>query len=502
MIKEVKPVKAKEDITPQEDDSTEAFKEVVRDSAPPPVAATRTFKQPEVKKTVPAKVDSGRGSKELISEDDMNDISEAPSEEFHEMTNRKADDTDNEEEEEEGFFIREKSEEKSEDDDGEVSDSGSNKFKINPETSAKPSVPNHWVEDLLGSGETENPILKGIQSAEKKYDHKKESNKLMTQSAGFSVEFANTSKAHEDSSEDDFDFRPAFISRKQKKRYSRINSSPATVTSNNSAETDEDFPALGATSRKNDDFRSRVSSFADSESSFTGEADKEVDADEEKPKKDGWSFEADDLDVNKLISEVTSGQPDEGDEEDEVKLEVSSKKSSRQQSEEKDESPERAQSCEKTPLEDVFKFDSELHEDMDQEEDPGESSKADEVSQEDEAEPEPSEESKPLSFAEKVKQSQMTQEATTEDESETETAVSKVKSVESKMTTSLNVTFDEANIVSAKEARDALASEKGQQSSTGGGSTSGNESSTSLGNSPNPKNNNKKKSKKKKKNWF
>eukprot|EP00095_Tigriopus_kingsejongensis_P005566 maker-scaffold12_size759060-snap-gene-2.15 protein:Tk05566 transcript:maker-scaffold12_size759060-snap-gene-2.15-mRNA-1 annotation:"breast carcinoma-amplified sequence 3-like protein" len=244
------------------------------------------------------------------------------SDEFQEITNRQAlDDTDPEDMDEEARFCPKEEDQE----DLDASDSGSHKFHIDPETSAKPSVPS-WVDDLLKNSTTDNPILKGIENAEKKYDKKK-----MSQSTGFSVDFAQRSNSQPailantesvDSSEDDMEFRPATSGRKKRKSQQ---------------------PPLKSSLSYSGSFRSRGSSFADSESSFKGEEEAEARREKEQP--DGWSFEADDLDVTKLITEATV-----------------------------------VKESEKPQLDDVFKFDSEMAVEDTDEADEGVASDSDKLS--------------------------------------------------------------------------------------------------------------------------
>eukprot|EP00094_Tigriopus_californicus_P011925 TCALIF_11520-PA protein Name:"Similar to rudhira Breast carcinoma-amplified sequence 3 homolog (Drosophila melanogaster)" AED:0.12 eAED:0.12 QI:210/0.88/0.7/1/0.77/0.6/10/0/1394 len=299
------------------------------------------------------------------------------SDEFQEITNRKASDDTTEDDEED----------EDDDDEDEEEGSGSEPFNIDRETSAKPEVP-FWVDDLLKSSSTDNAILNSIVKAEQKYDAKKK----MTQSTGFVARSVSQpavlNSESVDSSEDDLEFKPVSNGRRRKKQ-PQLNLRPS--MSHTEA------------------FRSRGSSFADSESSFNGD---EVLRDQDK---EGWSFEADDLDVNKFLSEAIASSPPADLDADEGGV-----------------------SGEKPQLEDVFKFDSEIA----------------------------------AAEGQGVRVSKQNA-ASLEDLKEA------LGDEEEKMTSSLNVTFDEDNLVSSSSARESLAL------STSIGETT----DSSVGNSPNPKKN-------------
>jgi hypothetical protein len=175
---------------------------------------------------------------------------------------------------------------------------------------------------------------------------------------------------------------------------------------------------------------------------------------------EGWSFEADDLDVDRLISEVTS---------DKRKDEI-------------------------TSLDDVFKFDSELALAS-----PGGSSSGGDVGASNLAEQHDIAAllagrrklvKKTLSL-EDLEDALVDEANTTDSESDAAGVAVDSKLSARKMVTSLNVTFDEDNLISSEAARETL----GTLTAAG---TSASESSSSVGNSPNPRKV-KGKSKKKKK---
>lgn len=310
------------------------------------------------------------------------------SDEFQEITNRKASDDTTEDDDEE-----------------EEEESESEPFKIDHETSAKPDVP-FWVDDILKDKSTDNAILSSIEKAEQKYDIKKK----MSQSTGFVIARSTSQPAtlnseSVDSSEDDLEFKPVSNGRRRKKQPPQLNLRPSMSYT--------------------EAFRSRGSSFADSESSFNGE---EVARDQDK---EGWSFEADDLDVNKFLAEAASAAT----------------------SPPVDPEAEEGVSGEKPQLEDVFKFDSEIA--------AAEVQEGVRVSKQNAA------------SLEDLNEALMDDD---DDEANNE-----------KMTSSLNVTFDEDNLVSSSSARESM-----------GLSTSiGETTDSSVGNSPNPKKNKGKKKKKK-----
>ena len=317
-----------------------------------------------------------------------------------------------EEEEEDGssspsFVVREE-----EDDDEEE--------EVRPDASeAKP--PTGWLSELLGK--SEDAIIQGIATSEKKWE------------AGS----CGKDNKDDNSSEDDFDFRPAFSSRKQKKRQQKHKEEDGEV-------------------------RSRAGSFADSESSLPAAKDEEEDTAKSvstlpplrdpEDCKEGWSFEADDLDVNRLIDEVVGKEDEDNEDNADANEDVVEE--------------------EKTPLEDVFKFDSELA-----------------LSKREEEEEEEDEEGGDLS--KKKSHSLENLENALAKEKEAEGSMKANDEAKTgKMATSLNVTFDEDNLISCAAAKESLTS-----ASSAGHNTGGNTSESSVGSSPNPKKSSKGKKKKK-----
>ena len=214
-----------------------------------------------------------------------------------------------------------------------------------------------------------------------------------------------------------------------------------------------------------------------------------------KEEKEGWSFEADDIDVNRLIDEVVGQQQQQISEESELLLQPA----------EVEIPATTSATAEKTPLEDVFKFDSELatietKTASDEDDDEGVA-----VLQRPLKQPV----AKALSLDDL---NDALAETTTDDEEGGHTGASASAAVTDdeessstkktvKMSTSLNVTFDEDSLISAGQAREkaavVAAGGSAVDSSGGGGS--------SVGSSPNPKSSGgggKKGKKKKKKRGF
>ena len=339
---------------------------------------------------------SAVASKVRVEEEENKTVGDDTSDEFMEITNTK-NDTDVEEEEEEKFFIKEDSLE-----DDELAEPP---VKVDPGWTAMANC----VDELL-KPESSDAILLGIKNAEKKWECSKE--KKMAESTGFTVEKDSSDVGAADSSEDDFDFRPAFVRKSAKNKEKR---------------------------------KSDVSSgsFADSESSLLAD-EKSAPESGIRPDniKDGWSFEDDNMDILNLL---LSKPAEEG---------------------------KAPQEEEKTALEDVFKFDSELA--------------ARSKNEEDDEEEEESIH-KAVSLEDLNKE---TNAMTTDDSDGKDTNSSSNGKSGKKMTTSLNVTFDEESLISVSAARESVAG----MTSSSVGSTS----ESSVGNSPNPKKNKGKKKKKKK----
>merc|ERR1719331_433070 len=127
----------------------------------------------------------------------------------------------------------------------------------------------------------------------------------------------------DDSSDDDFMFRPVVQQQKKNKKQKKQKGQVLSL---------EEFHRSASQPRETDS-----GSVADSESEKV--SDQEGYSTNQGASKDGWSFEVDEEDVNKLLeTEETEG----------VSVEQGSD--------------------ERTDLEDVFRFDSEMHEDEDEEE--------------------------------------------------------------------------------------------------------------------------------------
>ena len=250
------------------------------------------------------------------------DIEEDCNEEFEEMTktNREEIDIDNEDE----IHFKIKEEDIDDDDLDENVVGGQVKLEnlIDVETTAT-SAANLATSDvdLLG-----NDIVKSIEKANLLYDggNQQGLGQLFKPSIVGNVTAAADNLAAGCSSEDDMEFKPVTSGRKNKKQKQKYdnnnknkNSTGAAAATDSSCSVD-----LG-------------SSFADSESSDVHMQEKSSNNTE------GWSFEADDLDVNKLLSEVIPVAVQADSAAPAVIAEVQLVE-------------------EKAALEDVFKFDSEL----------------------------------------------------------------------------------------------------------------------------------------------
>ena len=249
-------------------------------------------------------------------------IDEDCNEEFEEMTktNREEIDIDNEDE----IHFKIKEEDIDDDDLDENVVGGQVKLEnlIDVETTAT-SAANLATSDvdLLG-----NDIVKSIEKANLLYDggNQQGFGQLFKPSIDGNGTAAADNLAAGCSSEDDMEFKPVTSGRKNKKQKQKYdnnnknkNSTGAAAATDSSCSVD-----LG-------------SSFADSESSDVHMQEKSSNNTE------GWSFEADDLDVNKLLSEVIPVAVQADSEAPAVIAEVQLVE-------------------EKAALEDVFKFDSEL----------------------------------------------------------------------------------------------------------------------------------------------
>ena len=214
-------------------------------------------------------------------EEEFQEMHRKPDEEFCEMQSTKEDeDREDNDEEEEVFKIKEEIEEGTSKVDLMEVDDDDDDHHHHPKTAL----------DLLG-----NDIVKSIEKANLLYEGQSQDQG----SPAVTLMFKNN-----ESSEDDLEFKPVTSGKKKKKNKNKSNNS-------------------------NDGGGSSTSSCIDSSA-------EESACDTKTSTNEGWSFEADDLDVNKLLAEVVSQQPPQ-----------------QQQPPEPQE--------EKAALEDVFKFDSELN---------------------------------------------------------------------------------------------------------------------------------------------
>ena len=212
-------------------------------------------------------------------EEEFQEMHRKPDEEFCEMQSTKEDeDREDNDEEEEVFKIKEEIEEGTSKVDLMEVDDDDDDHHHHPKTAL----------DLLG-----NDIVKSIEKANLLYEGQSQDQG----SPAVTLMFKNN-----ESSEDDLEFKPVTSGKKKKKNKNKSNNS--------------------------NDGGSSTSSCIDSSA-------EESACDTKTSTNEGWSFEADDLDVNKLLAEVVSQQPPQ------------------QQPPEPQE--------EKAALEDVFKFDSELN---------------------------------------------------------------------------------------------------------------------------------------------
>ena len=215
-------------------------------------------------------------------DDEFQEMNPKVEEEFCEMLSTKKDDADEEQEdddEEEVFKIKEEAEEAPE-------ESKVDLMEVEEDDENQSRHHHNSALDLLG-----NDIVKSIEKANLLYEGSNNSN-----TGSGSVMFKNN-----ESSEDDLEFKPVTSGKKKKKNKNKSNSSSLETGSGTSSCLDS----------------SAEESACDTKTSTN----------------EGWSFEADDLDVNKLLAEVVSQQQQQQPQE------------------------------EKAALEDVFKFDSELNND-------------------------------------------------------------------------------------------------------------------------------------------
>ena len=332
-------------------------------------------------------------------------ISPTPSEEFKEMksaSNNIDVEPDFEEDEEENFFVRETK-------------------SSSPEPEEADPIVLTGFETLLGSA-TGNSIVKSIEFAAQLYGDEDDENDSaeIEESEKSSTRLFNRSsqqnkKKVDDSSEDDVEFKP--VSRRQKR-------------STKKEDQDEDY-----------DPGTPASNYADSESSLLDDQPPMCGGPE---KQEGWSFEADDLDISRLIAEVVIHQQKMQQDSSEV-----------------------ASGEEKTALDDIFKFDSELVA----------TSRCDLENDDDDDD------------CEDDKSSNIATSTTDDSENDYQVATGPTKKI---MSTSLNVGYEEASATTGSDLRGATSL---TQSLNCAETTSA--ESSSVGNSPNPKKN-KNKSKRKK----
>ena len=251
------------------------------------------------------------------------DIEEDCNEEFEEMTKTNREELDNDNEDEIHFKIKEEDSDDDLDENEVVGGQIKLENLIDVETTAT-SAANLATSDvdLLG-----NDIVKSIEKANLLYDggNQQGLGQLFKPSIDGNGTAAADNLVAGCSSEDDLEFKPVTSGRKNKKQKQKNdnNNKNKNGTGGAAAATDSSCSVdLG-------------SSFADSESSDVHMQEKSSNNTE------GWSFEADDLDVNKLLSEVIPVAVQADSEAPAVIAEVQLVE-------------------EKAALEDVFKFDSEL----------------------------------------------------------------------------------------------------------------------------------------------
>lgn len=257
------------------------------------------------------------------------DIDEDCNEEFEEMTKTNREEIDIDNEDEIHFKIKE---EDIDDDDDDLDENevvgGKIKLEnlIDVETTAT-SAANLATSDvdLLG-----NDIVKSIEKANLLYDggNQQGFGQLFKPSIDGNGTAAADNLVAGCSSEDDLEFKPVTSGRKNKKQKQKNDN-------NNKNKNGTGGAAAAAAATDSSCSVDLGSSFADSESSDVQMQEKSSNNTE------GWSFEADDLDVNKLLSEVIPVAVQADSEAPAVIAEVQLVE-------------------EKAALEDVFKFDSEL----------------------------------------------------------------------------------------------------------------------------------------------
>ena len=251
------------------------------------------------------------------------DIDEDCNEEFEEMTKTNREELDNDNEDEIHFKIKEEDSDDDLDENEVVGGQIKLENLIDVETTAT-SAANLATSDvdLLG-----NDIVKSIEKANLLYDggNQQGLGQLFKPSIDGNGTGAADNLVAGCSSEDDLEFKPVTSGRKNKKQKQKNDNNNKNKNSTGGAHAATDSSCsvdLG-------------SSFADSESSDVHMQEKSSNNTE------GWSFEADDLDVNKLLSEVIPVAVQADSEAPAVIAEVQLVE-------------------EKAALEDVFKFDSEL----------------------------------------------------------------------------------------------------------------------------------------------
>ena len=258
------------------------------------------------------------------------DIEEDCNEEFEEMTKTNREELDNDNEDEIHFKIKEEDSDDDLDENEVVGGQIKLENLIDVETTAT-SAANLATSDvdLLG-----NDIVKSIEKANLLYDggNQQGLGQLFKPSIDGNGTGAADNLMAGCSSEDDLEFKPVTSGRKNKKQKQKNDN-------NNKNKNGTGGAAYTTDSSCSVDLGS---SFADSESSDVHMPEKSSNNTE------GWSFEADDLDVNKLLSEVIPVAVQADSEAPAVIAEVQLVE-------------------EKAALEDVFKFDSELGSNTDKE---------------------------------------------------------------------------------------------------------------------------------------
>ena len=346
-------------------------------------------------------------------------VSPTPSDEFTEMKNVNAEKIcdnfgETEEDEEENFFVREKKSESPETDEDEAEE----QQPIPANLVASPKMVSCF-EEMFGPV-NQTSIVKSIEFAKQLYgDDDEEDDADVRMVTSGKKESYNV-----DSSEDDLEFKPAPRRQKRSKKKDDYDDEPGT-------------PA---------------SCYADSESSTVD------DPPLASSKPEGWSFEADDIDITKLIAEVVNQQQ-------QSYQETSMMTSATLHNVE-----------EKTSLDEIFKFDSELVVSHNQQQ-----HQIDIANANDDYDDDDDDKLSNVAAA--------TNETTDDSENDFQDVAPSSKS--KVMSTSLNVTFEEA-----AKSDDGLRGATSLTQSLVCGSTTSADSS-SVGDSPNPKKN-KNKSKRKK----